>query len=81
MTQNFVKSQVLLVLNLSVSKYFQESLVNRAQIQKKNSTLFRSFCPGKATEIHAHSKDEGPRDIGHKISMVLDTKKSNLGSK
>ena len=28
--------------------------------------------------IHAYSKDKGPMDIGHKMSMVLDTRKSNL---
>lgn len=33
-----------------------------------------------ATEIHPHSKDEGPVDIGHKITMELDTKESNFWS-
>lgn len=32
------------------------------------------------TEIHSHSKGEGSVDTGHKMIMVLDTKKFNFGN-
>ena len=35
---------------------------------------------GKGTVIHPPSKKEGLRNIGHNMSMVLDTKKSNFGN-
>ena len=51
---------------------FVKNLVNRDHVLHENS--------GRATEIHSHSKDGRPRDIGHKMSMVVDTRKSNFGS-
>ena len=77
---NFVNQQILLILNLSGSKCFQENLVYKAQITNKSSKSSQSFSPGRMTEIHPHSQDEGPMDIGHKMSMVLDKRKSNFRS-
>ena len=76
---NFVKPQMLLVVNLNVSKCFQEPLVTRAQFQLELSNRCKSCCPRRATEINPRSKDGGLMDMGHKMSMVLDKRKSNFG--
>ena len=52
----------------------------RLQISSKNSKLFQSFCSGRMAEMHPDPKDEGPIVIGHKITMILDTRKSNFES-
>ena len=41
---NFVKSQTPLLLNLSVTKCFDESFVKRAHISGQNFKPFESFC-------------------------------------
>ena len=46
----------------------------------QNSKPFWSFRLGRATEVHLPPKDEGPRDIVHKMIMVLNTRKSNFVS-
>ena len=38
---NFVKSQVLQVLNFSVSKHFNKSLVKRTKLSRENSKQFQ----------------------------------------
>ena len=50
------------------------------QISNENIQQFQNFYPWIATEIHPHSKIEVPSDIRHKMSIVLDTRKSNFGS-
>ena len=38
-----------------------------------------AICSWRATKIHLHSKDKGRRDNVHKISTVLNTRRSNFG--
>ena len=38
------------------------------------------ICPGRAPEIYPLSMDKRPIAIGHNMSMVRDTRKSNFGS-
>ena len=47
---------------------------------KQKLQVVWSFCPVRLAEIHPPSKDEGLRDIGHNMTMLLDTKKSNSSS-
>ena len=37
------------------------------------------ICSKRLAEMHPHLKDEGPRNIGNNMSLVLDTRKSNFG--
>ena len=53
----------------------------RVRISSKNpKPFFKSFCLGRATEIHPPSTDEGLRDIGNNMKIVLDVRKSNFES-
>ena len=56
---------------------FLRELFNRGQISSVSSKQFRGFRIERATEVHLPSKDEEPREIGHSMSMLLDTRKSN----
>ena len=47
---------------------------------KQKFLIVQEFCLWRVTKIHPHSKDEGPRDIKHKMSTVLDKRKSSFGS-
>ena len=66
--RKFCQIQILLALNSVSQNVFKE--------------VFRAFelLLGRRTEQHHSSKDEGLRGSGHKVSMVLDRRKSNLGS-
>ena len=55
-----------LILKLSVSKCFKDSLV---KFQRETPCRFKFFIQGEQKTL----------DIGHNISMVLDKRKSNLG--
>ena len=48
------------------------------KLQTKISNRSTAFSQG---EIHQLSNDEQPTDIGHEMRMVLDTRKSNFGTK
>ena len=54
---SFVKSQVLQILNLSMSEGFWESFIEKTQISSENYKPFWNFLPGRVTEIHPSSKD------------------------
>ena len=77
---NAIKPQILQTLNLSVPKCTLERFFNRGQISCKNSKLLWSFRLGTATEVHLSFKDGGQKNIGHNMSIVLDTRKSNFVS-
>ena len=65
---------------LEWAKIFLRELFNRGYISTVNSKQFRRFRLRRATKVHLPSKDEGPRDIGHSMSMLLDTRKSKFES-
>ena len=50
------------------------------KIPSQNSKTFGSFCQEKRKEIQPFSKEVRLTQIGHKISMVIDTRKSYSGS-
>ena len=60
----------------SVSKKF---LLRGPNFNQKFQAFY-SLCSGRAREMNRPSKDVGLKDIGHKISMVLDTRKFNFES-
>lgn len=62
---NFVKPQTLQISNLTVSKRFWGSFINRAQKLSKNSKPLWKLCSGRGSVIHPSSKNKGLRDIGH----------------
>ena len=66
------------ILNLSLSKYSVEIFFIWGRISSKHFEPFWNYYLGRATEVHLPFKDEGPRDIRHDMSMVQDTRKSNL---
>ena len=74
----FIKQRITQILNLSVSKCSLESFYNRSQIYDVNSLPLWRCRPGKATILHLLSKNEGPRDIGHSMTMKLDPRKFNF---
>ena len=69
--RNFSKPQILLILNLSVSKYFQEYIVTKSQISNKNSEPFQSFHLERRIEIYRPSKDEGINTRKSSFSVVV----------
>ena len=71
---------MLEILNLSLPKCSLESVIRNSQISSKNAKPFWSYCLGRATEAQLPFKDERPKDIGHNMTMVLDTRKSNFVS-
>ena len=62
---HFIKPQILLILNLRMSKCFHESLVNKFQITNRNSKSFKVFPQGERKKcIHTLStQDQGTLDI------------------
>ena len=60
------------------AKMFLEELFNTGKASSVNSMQFRSFHLGRVTKVKLPSKGEAPRDIGHSMSMLLDTRKSNF---
>ena len=53
---------------------FQRKCYLQSQNFKRKFQTSLEVCLGQAMEINSPSKEEGLRDIRHKISMVLDTK-------
>ena len=47
---------------------------------QRNILSFLEFLAWEINKIHPNSKEEVSRDIGHKMSMVRNTRKSNFGS-
>ena len=74
----FIKQRITQILNLSVLKCSLESFYNRGQIYSVNSLPLWRYRPEKATLLHLLSKNEGPRDIGHSMTMKLDSRKVNF---
>ena len=72
---NFVKPQTLQISNLTMSKRFWGSFINRAQKLSENSKPLWKLCSERGSFIHPSSKNKGLRDIGHGMNMALDTKK------
>ena len=64
-----------------MSKSFYEGFVKKVKILNKNFNLFGRFCLERETKISSSSKDEGLRDIGYKMNIILDTKKFSVGSR
>ena len=67
----------------SVSKCFEGSFVNRAQISSENYKSFfilKFMLREKGATIHLPSNEKGLRNIGHSMNVVLVTWKSILES-
>ena len=56
---------------------FKKVLLLGSKYQTKLFKLFENFYLETAAEVHPSSIDKGLRDIGYKISMILDTRKYN----
>ena len=59
-------------------KYLWERFLN--SVQKSSKDLLRRVRFGREAVTHPPSKKEGLRNIGHSMSLVLDTKKFNFGN-
>ena len=51
----------------------------KVKISSEDSKPFWILCQRRGTIIHPPSNEKGLRDIGHSMSMVLDTRKSVFG--
>ena len=66
-------------IKIFLRKSYQQGPNFKPSFQVALKILFRESM-GRMTEMHQYSKDDGTINTGHKISMVLDTRKSNFGS-
>ena len=57
----------------------EKLLITRPKF-KVNFQVVLGFLFKESNKIHSHYKDDRPRDIGHKMSMVLDIIKSSFDS-
>ena len=76
-TKTSAKPQTLLSNHKHLETYVSKNVLLKGP---ENSKPFESFYPKKRTRIHSSSNDKGLRDIGFKMSMVFDTRKSSFRS-
>ena len=73
----FVKLQILYILNLSMSKFFEGSLINRAHISSEDSKALWSLRSVSGRVMFLSFKDKKrSMDIEYTIGKILDTKKA-----